>query len=226
MHYLARDLRPWWEHPITVVDCETTGVDHEQHRIIEVAAVRFERGQPVRSYSSLVSSVTEVSEEITGITGIRSSDLIGAPPFYLVVPHLYSLAHGSCVAAYNADFDQKFFLMELQRSGLDLSGPLFDSDAAWLDPLVWVRHFERYAKGKGRHKLAAVCERRGVALDGAHRAAADAEAAGRVLYTFTGQVGGLTLPEILLRQRQHAVAQEREYQEWRARKDAAKDAAT
>lgn len=215
---LTHDLRPWWTFPITVVDCETTGVDVREHRVIEVGAVRFEQGIPVRFFSSLIASVDEVSEEITGITGIRASDLVGAPRFNHVVPRLYALAHGSIVAAFNAEFDQSFFLSEMSRTQFQLGGPLFDPSAAWLDPLVWSRQVDRYVKGG--HKLSTVCERYNIALDGAHRADADAAAAGRVLFAMRKRIGDMTVDETLRLQRIFAEQQEQRFQEWKMKKEA------
>lgn len=57
---------------------------------------------------------------------------------------------------------------------------LFTSEPG--DALSIVRKVDRYAKGKGRHKLAATCERHGIALPEAHNAGADARACGELLF--------------------------------------------
>jgi DNA polymerase-3 subunit epsilon len=79
---------------------------------------------------------------------------------------------------------------------------------------VWVRELQKYEKGK---KLTDVAARLGIPLDNAHRADADAEAAGRVLLALAPQMPS-TYGELVRLQAQYAVRQEADFQAWRARK--------
>ncbi len=98
----------------------------------------------------------------------------------------------------------------------------------WLDPLVIVRHVDRFVRGTGRHKLTAVCERRGITLEGAHRATADAEAAGRLLYSpdIRAALGDQTIGEVLRRQTIRAAEQDADFEAWRARQPKQEGAAS
>jgi len=80
-----------------------------------------------------------------------------------------------------------------------------------------VRHLDRFVRGAGRHKLAAVCARRGIPLAAAHRSLGDAEATGRLLYALQPEIGDMTVCELLRRQELRAAEQDREFAEWQAR---------
>ena len=63
----------------TVVDLETTGVGASA-RIVEIGAVRVERGEQAGTLSRLVDPGIPMPPRITQITGIRDRDLAGAGP--------------------------------------------------------------------------------------------------------------------------------------------------
>ena len=82
---------------------------------------------------------------------------------------------GGCVpAAYNAAFDKAFLTNELARAGHRRCA----RDVEWLDPLVWARELQQ---GERSRALGEVAARLGIALENAHRASDDAEAALKVL---------------------------------------------
>ncbi len=69
-----------------VFDLETTGFSRNYHDIIEICAILVDaKGQvanmEVAQYHSLVRPPTQISEVITGITGISNDTVIGAPSF-------------------------------------------------------------------------------------------------------------------------------------------------
>jgi DNA polymerase-3 subunit epsilon len=95
--------------------------------------------------------------------------------------------------AYNASYDLTVLDAELRRHGhppLTIGGPV-------IDPLVLDRALDRYRRGS--RKLAAACEHYQVRLDGAHDAAADALAAGRVAWRIAQlhpHIAAMPLPEL------------------------------
>ena len=217
---LADHLRPWHELPICVIDFETTGPDPNECAPVEVAVVRFERGEPIARWSSLVNPVLEIPEEATAVHGIRNEDVANALPY----THLTSairvnagdMLNGAIPCGYNGDaFDR----VVLHRHYHGCDNIATRRDWPWLDPLVMVRHVDPFVKGKGRHKLAAACDRHGIELALAHRATADAEACGRLLHAkrIRAALGDRTIGEVLRRQRFHAAEQERQFQEWLAK---------
>ena len=162
---------PWCDVPIVSVDCETTGPRPGIDRVVQFAAVRFERGEVVSEFETLVDPGVPIPAEATAIHGITDEMVRGQQPLETILHrcHEAPLFSGAQLAAYNADFDRAMLPMLCQDRW------------PWLDPLVLVRHVDRYARGQGRHKLAASCERHGIELVGAHGALADARAAGKLL---------------------------------------------
>jgi len=89
--------------------------------------------------------------------------------------------------AYNATFDRSFLFAELERASFGREGlpPSLGHSVEWIDPLVWARELHEMEKSKS---LGEVSARLGIALEAAHRATDDAEAALRVLYAFSKDV--------------------------------------
>ncbi len=93
-------------------------------------------------------------------------------------------AFGGCVpAAYNAAFDRAFLFNEIARAGIsgDALPAALRRDVEWLDPLVWARELHHEERSRALGEVAA---RLGIALENAHRASDDAEAALEVLLAF------------------------------------------
>ena len=50
------------------LDFETTGLDPKHDRIIEVAAIKYVNGEPIKRYSTLINPGVHISSFITDIT--------------------------------------------------------------------------------------------------------------------------------------------------------------
>jgi DNA polymerase III epsilon subunit-like protein len=163
----------WDEAPTVWLDTETTGTRVGFDRCVQVAVVRFDRGEPGESFSALINPGMPIPPEVTEIHGITDAmvkDAMSLGDFF-AHPQTIKLLDGAQPGAYNGPFDKHF----VPPFGPDWTWP-------WLDGLTLVRKEDRYAKGAGRHKLAAACERHGVELPKAHDAVSDARSAGRLFY--------------------------------------------
>lgn len=206
---------PWCDVPIVVIDFETTGPDPDVCEPVEVAAVRFERGEVCGAYASLLRPSCPIPEQATAIHGITDAMVANAPTLIEVAVNLANVAHGATPCAYNEVFDRT--ILHRFISGTDV--PLFDPRVQWLDVYVVAashKRGDRYVRGKGRLKLPAVCARHGVRLDSAHRAAGDAEAAGRLLYRLMG-ASRAPLAKVLQRMAQARGEQDADYAAFRQR---------
>lgn len=168
----------WNEVPTVWIDTETTGVRPGADRAVQVGLARFEPDS--NGYGQFVSAVTElvnpgrpIPAEASAIHGITGRDVEGAPSISWLFEQdqvRWMLEHAQ-PGAYNAPFDRHF----VPPFGEDWTWP-------WLDSLCMIRLVDRYAKGKGRHKLEVSCKRHGIELTKAHDAGADARAAGELFY--------------------------------------------
>lgn len=167
----------WKTAPWLVIDSETTGLDPETGRIVELAAVWFERGQVTDRRNMLLNPGMPIPAESTAIHGISDADVADKPTLNAVADAFCAHVRSAQVlVGYNVHFDIGF---------LDAHCPGFTEAREGLpviDPLIVIRDVGRFWRGKGRHKLTAVCDRFGIELEGnAHRASTDCIATARVL---------------------------------------------
>lgn len=186
----------WKSTPWLVLDTETTGL--EDARIIELGAVVMHEGRVVATRAALYNPgrpITPGAMAVHGITdemvGHRQridevSAVSGRTPAQGLDALACSTGCGALVGYNLIAFDLPLLRAEL--------GPRFtaleSSIGPTVDPLVAVRTeaVGRWWRGKGRHKLAAVAMRFGLAgsepgmKTRTHRAAWDCVLAGRVLW--------------------------------------------
>lgn len=158
----------------SILDLETTGGSPYFDRVIEVGMLRVERGEVTRTYSTLVNPGMDVPEFITGITGISSTDLIGAPAFEDIIEELAGNLEGSVLVAHNSGFDYGFLAEEFRRAGWAFS----------MDSLCTVRLSRVLFPEFRRHNLDSLIERHGFSVASRHRALDDA----KVLWDFLQMV--------------------------------------
>lgn len=104
-----------------VLDVETTGLSPETDRVIEVAACRYDQGQLVDSFSSLVNPGKKLPAEITKLTGITNADLKTAPAFSEIAQQLKDFIGDLPMVAHNARFDAQFVRYECSRAGVPVN---------------------------------------------------------------------------------------------------------
>ena len=98
---------------VVVVDIETTGLScgeegKESSRIIEIAAVKYEKRHPVEQFHTYVACPLPIPAEISALTGIADETLAGAPPAPQALKELAAFAEGCILAGYNLAFACKF----------------------------------------------------------------------------------------------------------------------
>lgn len=146
------------------LDLETTGLDANRDAIIEIGAVRFQGDRISDRFSTLVNPQRPIPLRIQQLTGIRTDDIVGAPVLAEIAPELLAFVGSdvTAVVAHNASFDLGF----LRAAGLHFHRPALDSFelATILLPM------------RASYNLGELCRQLEIPLDGAHRAAADAEA--------------------------------------------------
>ena len=205
----------WVDLPWAVIDFETTGFDERVDRVVEVGVVCFRGGEVTARINHLIQPGMPIPESAISVHGITDAMVEQSPRFEQIAEELKVALAGHLPVAYNATFDRKFMHAEMGRAGVfgDLP-PALDPRVTWLDPLVWVRELMAEEKSK---RLGDICERLEIPLSDAHRAWADAEAAGRVLLALVDRMPK-TYAELIRIQDQYAARQEVELADWRRRR--------
>lgn len=216
---LAEGVEPeaeWARHALAVLDFETTGLDPSQDRVLEIGLVCFDDGVMTASHNWLVQPTVPVPEGASAVHGITDEMLADKPLFQDLWPEVRSVLAGRLPVAYNANFDKGFLLAELERMGEPTWGvalpPAMQAEVEWIDPLVWARELEQGESAK----LGDVCARLGIPLEGAHRAANDAEATGKVLLAFSPKLPA-AYRELVRVQVRYAAQQDVDRAVWRGR---------
>jgi DNA polymerase III subunit epsilon len=168
---------------LVCIDTETTGRDPAVDRVVEVGCVVWENGEVVVSKSWFVNPGCPIPKEASDIHGIKDEDVAAAPSFGVVISEVLELAAGCVPVAYNAEYDRKMLEAEMARENVAFAKPppCMRRGVEWIDPLVWARELQKSERSRS---LSEVCERLGIKLESAHRAAHDAEATLRVLSAF------------------------------------------
>jgi DNA polymerase-3 subunit epsilon len=201
--------------PLVCIDTETTGRDPAVDRIIEVGCVFFEAGEVRRRVNWLINPECPIPQEATDVHGIKDEQVADCPTFPEVAQQVLDALQRAVPVAYNAQFDRDFLLTEFSRASLPAKElpPALRKGVEWLDPLVWARELQKEERSKA---LGEVCERLGIALEKAHRATNDAEAAVRVMAAFAGDIRvPKTYAAFLQEQRRLARIFEEERVRWR-----------
>jgi DNA polymerase-3 subunit epsilon len=106
-----------------ILDLETTGINCETDRIIEIGLIEFgvgESGKPAIStmYSGLEDPEQPLSPELQKLTGLNDEVLRGQKIDWALVRKV--LERASIVIAHNAEFDRSFMQKRSEYAGLDL----------------------------------------------------------------------------------------------------------
>jgi len=206
----------WQKQPILVFDTETTGLDSHVNRIIEIAWTSYAHGEIHGEGSFLLDPQCDIPEFITTLTGITQADTIGQPTFGQFAPHLDELLllH-PIVCGYNAiGFDKHFLIAELIRCGATHTIQAL-LQRPWIDPLIWVRHFQKYEKGK---KLVQAAERLGINVGTQHRALSDAKTCMEIMHHYLPKMPR-DLGRALELQQEWAQESDANYGEWRSKRE-------
>ena len=152
--------------PFVVFDIETTGLNKEKCKIIEIGAVKIQDGEIIDRWSTFVNPKTKIPSEITNLTSITDSMVRDASVFSEQIDDFLKFCEGCVMVAHNANFDMGFMKEEAKNCGRSFNLP-------YLDTLILARCMY---KSLPNHKLDTLCRHLNVILAHHHRAVDDAEA--------------------------------------------------
>lgn len=132
-------------------DVETTGLDGNRDRIIEIFMLSLNKNGEVSEYETLINPERPIPQVITEITGLTDGDLVGAPTEAQVAVEIREFMGLGTPVAHNLPFDLRFVNAMFRRNHLlELGG-------AGIDTLTVSRElFPKlciYPEGGGSHRL-------------------------------------------------------------------------
>lgn len=172
--------------PFVVFDIETTGLDKNKCRIIEIGAVKIVDGHIVDRFSSFVNPKTKIPKKITDLTSITDSMVRDADTFEEQIDSFIRFCEGAVMVAHNASFDMGFMKKEAEKCGRSF-------DLPYLDTLPLARCMY---KNLPNHKLDTLCRHLGVMLMNHHRAVDDAEATASAFIKMTDELKRRNMTEL------------------------------
>lgn len=177
-----------------VVDVETTGLQHEQHHIIQLGVVIADaEGHELDSWVTDVRPPRWPWMRVgpRWVHGISRRRVSRAPSTATVIDEFLRRTEGLAIVAHNLAFDLGFLRAEAESVGRAIpDGP------HWCT-LTLSRSLDR---GFTRsHKLSDLCERYGVSLDRPHDALEDARAASEVIPGLFAEAGITTWEQLVAR---------------------------
>ena len=157
-----------------VFDIETTGFSALTCRIIEIGAVKVEKGQITDRFSTFVNPEVPIPFRIEQLTSISDSMVLDAPVIEEVLPKFLEFCEGCVMVAHNADFDMSFIIENCKRQGIS-------DDFTYVDTVGMARFL---LPALNRFKLDTVAKAVGVSLDHHHRAVDDAACTAEIFVRF------------------------------------------
>lgn len=104
--------------PIAFFDLESTGVDREADRIVEIAVCKYEPSGQFKTFRRLVNPTIPIPPSASEIHGIKDEDVAGEPTFKQLSKGLLDLLSGCDIAGFNSNaFDVPLLFNEFARAG-------------------------------------------------------------------------------------------------------------
>ncbi|RIV46872.1 exonuclease domain-containing protein [Flagellimonas pelagia] len=150
----------------TIIDIETTGNGIKGNKITEIAIFKYEGGQIVDEFTSLVNPQCPIPYFITGLTGIDDQMVQNAPTFSEVAKDILSITEGCIFVAHSVNFDYGVIKEEFRQIGIDFTRK----------KLCTVRLSRKLIPGLGSYSLGKLCSSVQIPLVDRHRARGDAHA--------------------------------------------------
>jgi len=153
--------------PLVVFDLETTGIDVDKDRIVQIAMIRVDPAGGRTTFETLVNPEQPIPPAATNVHGIHDADVRDKPTFRQIRREVEDFLTDADLAGFNSvNFDLPLLQAELGRTGSEMDFP----GVRHLDAMKIFHRMER------RDLTAAYKLYCGQDLTGAHNALADTEA--------------------------------------------------
>lgn len=95
-----------YDTPFYIFDTETTGLDPEKDKVIEVAFEKILGDQSVRQFTTLLDPGIPIPPESSAIHHLVDEDVAGRPGMDKLLPKLQTYFADGVIVAHNASFDR------------------------------------------------------------------------------------------------------------------------
>lgn len=109
-------LKSLQEEIFVCLDCETTGLNPKEDRIIEVACVVFNRGGVIDAFESLVNPEREIPAESIKIHNITNEMVQKQPTVDQVLPKVIAMTASHPIVGHGIKFDVDILIESASRS--------------------------------------------------------------------------------------------------------------
>lgn len=149
------------------VDIETTGLNSKNDRILEIGAVKIEKGQIKEVFDVIINPGIEIPDKITQLTGIDRTMTQGAPYVEEVIGEFIEFTGDNIILGHNLIFDYSFLKVNAVNNN-------YEFEKKGIDTLKLAR---KYLADIESRRLDYLCSYFGISDENHHRAVNDAKAA-------------------------------------------------
>lgn len=190
-------------HEYICIDVETTGVNPQFDRIIEVSAIHVKYGHIRSKFSSLIqlSENRSISKRIEDLTGITNEMMRSAPQAKDVILQFHQFAENYVFVGHNVNFDINFLYDACERCGILLQNDYIDTLEIARKYLPQLKH-HRLSDLAEYFKFDQICE---------HRAEADAITTAKCFERFRSMQFHVANPDEYWRERMMEAVKEAKF---------------
>lgn len=160
-------------------DLETTGTVPGVDRIVEIGAVKFQDGEPVAIFSTLVDPQMPIPPGASAVNGITNDMVAGKPVISTLLESFAEFCSRTPMVAHNANFDAQFLIADFKRFEFPTPRGVI------LDTLAMAR---KILPGLPNYRLSTLVQHLKIPSGQFHRAEDDAAACGRLFHEMTRRI--------------------------------------
>jgi len=112
------------------IDCEATGLDTANDRIVEIAVARFTFDKVLQSFETLIDPECEIPQTSQDIHNISQDMVIGKPKIREILPKILDMIGSFIIVGHGISFDITLIANEAKRAQIPthiLSQPFIDT---------------------------------------------------------------------------------------------------
>lgn len=148
-----------------ILDVETTGLDRDFDKIIEIGMLKVENGIITDRYETLVNPCIHIPSAASNVNGIYDKDVFDAPIIEDIIGTVSNFIDNFSIVGHNTNFDIAFIAREMNENGIEKHLYYYDTISICKDISLPVPN----------HKLETVMKYFEIKETQTHRAIDDAE---------------------------------------------------